>query len=275
MRQATCGVTRDGFTSLDAPPALATLRACKDGRQRVAALGFPCIELVGGPVTAGPGDQTAAGTAARGRLRASHADREHVIDTLKAAFVQGRLTKDEFDARVGQTLASRTYADLTALTADIPTGLARAQPPRKPAPAQTRPPVNTPVKAGVRAIIAAIMMLAAPFAADGAHTLAAEAFIVGAILIFVASFVAWAWVLSSQPEKRPHGQLPGPPAPGAAGTASQRTASAAEAEQLPQINQAPRHPTEATRSHLPRPQLSSSRAPHQWRPFGRRYAISS
>jgi hypothetical protein len=31
-----------------------------------------------------------------------HADREHVIDMLKAAFVHGRVTKDEFDARVGQ-----------------------------------------------------------------------------------------------------------------------------------------------------------------------------
>jgi hypothetical protein len=55
-------------------------------------------------------------------LRASHADREHVIDVLKAAFVQGRLTKDELDLRVGQTFASRTFADLTALTADLPAG---------------------------------------------------------------------------------------------------------------------------------------------------------
>ena len=31
---------------------------------------------------------------------------------LKAAFVQGRVTKDEFDARVGQAFASRTYAEL-------------------------------------------------------------------------------------------------------------------------------------------------------------------
>jgi hypothetical protein len=66
------------------------------------------------PVTAEPGDQTAAGTAGHGRLRAAHADRDDVIDTLKAAFAQGRLTKDEFDARVGHTLASRTYAELAA-----------------------------------------------------------------------------------------------------------------------------------------------------------------
>ncbi len=46
--------------------------------------------------------------AGHGRLRASHADREQVIDALKAAFVQGRLTEDEFDARVGQAFASQT-----------------------------------------------------------------------------------------------------------------------------------------------------------------------
>jgi Domain of unknown function (DUF1707) len=69
-------------------------------------------------------------------MRASHADREQVIDRLKTAFVQGRLAKDELDLRVGQVLASRTYADLGALTADIPAGPVRAQSPtpgRKPA----------------------------------------------------------------------------------------------------------------------------------------------
>ena len=40
---------------------------------------------------AGPGDEKAAAAAGRGHLRASHADREQVIDVLKAAFVQGRL----------------------------------------------------------------------------------------------------------------------------------------------------------------------------------------
>src|SRR5215468_1729716 len=45
-------------------------------------------------------------------------DREQVIEALKAAFVQGRLGRDEFDQRVGQALAA--YAELDALTADIP-----------------------------------------------------------------------------------------------------------------------------------------------------------
>src|SRR5262245_2221691 len=74
-----------------------------------------------------PGDQTAAG---RGRLRASDADRDRVIDTLKAAFVQERLVKDEFDERVGRALAARTHAELAALTADIPAGLPVPAPPR-------------------------------------------------------------------------------------------------------------------------------------------------
>jgi hypothetical protein len=46
------------------------------------------------------------------------AGREQVIAALKAAYVQGRLTKEEFDLRVGQALA--IYAELDALTADIP-----------------------------------------------------------------------------------------------------------------------------------------------------------
>jgi Domain of unknown function (DUF1707) len=68
-------------------------------------------------------DAGAAATPDRGRLRSSHADREQVIGALKVAFVEGRLTEDEFDARLGQVHASRTYAELAEITADLPTGL--------------------------------------------------------------------------------------------------------------------------------------------------------
>ena len=54
----------------------------------------------------GPQDPAAAG---RDRLRAGHADREQVIGTLKDAFVQGRLTRDELDARAGRALSARTW----------------------------------------------------------------------------------------------------------------------------------------------------------------------
>jgi len=98
----------------------------------------------------------AAAGAGRGRLRASHADREQVIDVLKVAFVLGRLTKDEFDARVGQTFASRTYAQLAVLTADIPAERAAAEPRRTPA---RTPRPGVAWSTGV--IIAAVVLVSA------------------------------------------------------------------------------------------------------------------
>ena len=57
-----------------------------------------------------------------GRMRASTADRERAVDVLKAGFAEGRLTKDEYDARVSQAYAARTYAELAMVTADLPGG---------------------------------------------------------------------------------------------------------------------------------------------------------
>jgi Flp pilus assembly protein TadB len=92
------------------------------------------------PVMAEPGDHRAAAAGGRGRLRASDEDREQVIEVLKDAFVQGRLTQDELDTGVGQALASRTYAELVTVTADIPGGPAVTPSPRQPARAQNRAP---------------------------------------------------------------------------------------------------------------------------------------
>ena len=50
-----------------------------------------------------------------------------MIDVLKAAFVRGMLAKDEFDLRVSQAFASRTYAELAAATAGLPAGPAGAR----------------------------------------------------------------------------------------------------------------------------------------------------
>ena len=105
-----------------------------------------------------PGDERAA---RRASLRASHADREQVVDTLKDAFVQGRLTKDEFDSRVGHSLASRTYADLATLSADLPAMPPAARPPRKPVPPRElvpARPANTAVKNGARVIAATTVL---------------------------------------------------------------------------------------------------------------------
>ena len=80
---------------------------------------------------AGPGEKKTAAAAGRGHLRASRASRREAADVLKAAFVQGWLAKDEFDARTGQARAARTYAELAAVTADVPAGL-DGVPPRRP-----------------------------------------------------------------------------------------------------------------------------------------------
>jgi hypothetical protein len=77
-------------------------------------------------------DGNLAAMAGRGHLRASHADREQVIDMLSVAFAQGRLAMDEFDARISQVLVSRTYADLAAAVAGLPAEPVAAEQPRRP-----------------------------------------------------------------------------------------------------------------------------------------------
>jgi Domain of unknown function (DUF4190)/DUF1707 SHOCT-like domain len=54
------------------------------------------------------------------RMRVADVDRERTADVLRGAYVEGRLTQDELDVRLGQAYAARTYADLAALTADLP-----------------------------------------------------------------------------------------------------------------------------------------------------------
>jgi len=54
-------------------------------------------------------------------LRASDADRDRVIDVLRAATADGRLTADEFNERMEAALSSRTFRELAPLTADLGT----------------------------------------------------------------------------------------------------------------------------------------------------------
>jgi hypothetical protein len=53
------------------------------------------------------------------RLRASDADRDRVVEVLRAALSDGRLDPAEFDERVGAALAARTMGALAPLTADL------------------------------------------------------------------------------------------------------------------------------------------------------------
>ena len=146
--------------------------------------------------------------AGRGRLRAGHADREQVIGTLKAAFAQGRLTEDEFDARMGQVFASRTYAELAEVTADIPTEPTRTRPPRDPWRA---------TKLACRAVYAIILpAIVAVILVPGHATM-------GAVITMTAVvyLLFWAYgvsrMVASRQQKRSARQLPSRSAVGAGG----------------------------------------------------------
>lgn len=130
--------------------------------------------------------------AASAGLRASRADRERVIDLLKAMFAQGRLDRDEFDARIGQALASRTYGELAAVTAGIPAEQTGALPRRPPVRARRRISFNTAVTGGacmaglVNAGMIAVLLSRSPVAV----VLFVVLTVIGAILAIGAMITA-------------------------------------------------------------------------------------
>jgi Domain of unknown function (DUF1707) len=227
-------------------------------------------------VTIQPGDDTAAGNAGHGRLRASHADREQVIEALKAAFVAGMLAKDEFDLRMGQAFASRTYAELAALTADLPAMLAAAQPPR-PARARGEQPVlrartvmmaTTALYAGVWAFT---VLPPWPTNSEGEGPQPVIfLLLISTIIYLIVVAVGVTNVVASWQEKRSGGQPPRRPAPGAGGPASPRRRSAAPGRQLPPTRDDPPHTAEAAQNRSPR----LPTPPRRSQPLSRQYATS-
>jgi hypothetical protein len=53
-------------------------------------------------------------------LRASHSDRDRVVELLRVAAGDGRLTAEELDERLEAALTARTYNELAVLTSDLP-----------------------------------------------------------------------------------------------------------------------------------------------------------
>jgi hypothetical protein len=102
----------------------------------------------------------------RSNLRASDADREQVAERLRQATAEGRLLAEELDQRLGTLFRARTYGELDALVADLPSGA--------PARARSRPlarirHVPTPalvvlVPMALAIAIAAIVIVATVFA---------------------------------------------------------------------------------------------------------------
>jgi hypothetical protein len=190
------------------------------------------------PVTTGPHDPAGAG---RDRLRVGHADREQVIETLKTAFVDGRLAKDEFDARAGRALAARTRADLIALTADIPAvpapgGAARPAAPAaggaapRPAPARSRPLAKASAASAGLLVFAFGLILFAANVLDP-HGLGNPYHPWSSLCAVLALFATMAAVLvfvygvgTSVEQRRSRSQLPPRPGPGGRALETERRA---------------------------------------------------
>lgn len=164
----------------------------------------------------GPDEGTLAG---RGHMRAAQADREQAVTVLKAAYAQGRLTKDELETRVGRAFASRTYAELAALTADIPADSPTASPAAVGS-AAAGPPRSTPARTMAKAAGRSGICLLAAVA------LAEAAFLAGNFLLIVAAFFALMaasgffgyGILDAWHERRARSQLPRGPGQGHRGS---------------------------------------------------------
>jgi Domain of unknown function (DUF1707) len=196
----------------------------------------------------GPQDPAAAGG---DRLRAGHADREQVIEALKDAFVHGRLTRDELGTRAGQALAAWTYADLAALTADIPRAPARA-----PAPARRRPLARAAAQSASCLIIAAAAIWAASIADPGppapspyhswAPLMLPLAYL--AVVAAVGFFVHGA--TTSLEQRRSRRQLPPRPGPGGQALDSERRGGTGQ-DRIPPAPRTGRAHADL-RAHIPR-----------------------
>ena len=152
-----------------------------------------------------PGSHMSAADRQRLRLRASHADREQVVGALKVAFVQGRLTKDELDARIGQAFTSKTYADLAAVTADLPPSPAAAP----------RPPQQVNVEAAAHLTIVAVaipVLLSSIGYLTGIDGLVKVAVLI-VVFDLLALLAAAAQVLDSRHRQRAARRRPGPARP--------------------------------------------------------------
>ena len=57
---------------------------------------------------------------ARSELRASHEDRDRVVELLRVSAGDGRLTAEELDERLELAMTARTYGELARLVADLP-----------------------------------------------------------------------------------------------------------------------------------------------------------
>jgi hypothetical protein len=90
------------------------------------------------------------------KIRAADADRDHMAGLLGTAYTEGRLTKDEYDARLESAWSARTYADLNELVTDLPV--------RAPVPVVAGPATVAPVAKANGLAVASLVFGFAQFA---------------------------------------------------------------------------------------------------------------
>jgi len=133
-----------------------------------------------------------------------------VIELLKVAFVQDRLTHDELETRIGLALASRTYADLADLTADIPADIPAGPAGAGPAAEPAGTPARTLARAARRSGICLLVPLAlvGVIALANAESLVGLAVFCGVVAAIAASGFLGYGVIDAWQQRRSRGQLP-------------------------------------------------------------------
>jgi hypothetical protein len=76
----------------------------------------------------GRASRSGRGEVASSELRASHQDRDRIVEVLRVAAGDGRLTAEELDERLEVALTARTYGELATLVADLPAAPGSAAP---------------------------------------------------------------------------------------------------------------------------------------------------
>ena len=117
-------------------------------------------------------------------IRASDKERDSVVDVLRDAYTDGRITLEEFEERTSAAYASKTWTDLRVLTSDLPVEpVLGADLPQRPPPPQPVAPVvptlprprqggrNRPLGRLLPVIFAWIMIAAAAGSPDTAAAL--------------------------------------------------------------------------------------------------------
>jgi hypothetical protein len=105
-------------------------------------------------------------------IRASDADRENIAERLRKATAEGRLLAEELEERLEATFTARTYGDLDAVVADLPSATVRRRPPDRARPSMLNPVhiialfILAPVILSL--LLAAVVLVATVFSAWGA-----------------------------------------------------------------------------------------------------------